>query len=372
MASIKSRASHLPIAGMVLGAVMCLNCPSRMMAAPETGDGQEIRKTVIADGIYQFTTLNDSYVEQLNSVVVVNERDVLVFDTNTRPSSARAILSEIRKITDKPVRYLVNSHHHPDHWSGNEVYAQAFGGLQIIATEQAREFMINIANMWAPRFSAQIKRARAAYDKAVSSGKQEDGSPLTEEQRRTAEADLRGQQSLLDETLKVHRTLPTLTYVDKLTMYDGGREFRFISVFGDAAGTTILYLPKERVVMTGDLIVLPFPSTNHVGKRIKVLQDLARLDVDIIIPGHGAALYDKSRVNLEIEFLQSVQGQVDGARLQGVDSLALEDILKVVNVDAFRAKFTHGDKDLVDSFNGYLRGVVGQATREVRGQEFNQ
>jgi hypothetical protein len=75
--------------------------------------GRDIRKIAIADGIYQFMTMRDAYVRQLNSVVIVNDNDVLVFDTDTRPSSARIILAEIRKITDKPVRYVVNSHHHP-------------------------------------------------------------------------------------------------------------------------------------------------------------------------------------------------------------------------------------------------------------------
>src|ERR1043165_1695320 len=91
-----------------------------------SGAGQDIRKTVIADNIYQFMTMRDSYVRLLNSIVIVNENDVLVFDTNTRPSRPRLILSEIRKITDKPVRFVVNSHWHPDNWSGNEVYAKAF------------------------------------------------------------------------------------------------------------------------------------------------------------------------------------------------------------------------------------------------------
>lgn len=78
-------------------------------------EGKVIQQTEVADGVYQFMTQRDSYVRMINSVAVVTDHDVLVFDTDTRPSTARRILAAIRKITNKPVRYIVNSHGHPDH-----------------------------------------------------------------------------------------------------------------------------------------------------------------------------------------------------------------------------------------------------------------
>jgi len=114
---------------------------SRPPMAPVT-----ISKTELAPGIYQFQVASDGYVEQLNCVAIVNDADVLVFDTTTRPSTARTILSELRKITPKPVRFVVNSHWHPDHWSGNEVFAEANPELEIIATEKERDFMLNLAS----------------------------------------------------------------------------------------------------------------------------------------------------------------------------------------------------------------------------------
>ena len=61
------------------------------------------------------------------------------------------------------------------------------------------------------------------------------------------------------ELMKVKRTYPTLTYIDKLTLHHGEREFRFMSVVGDAHGTTVLYLPKEKILVTGDAISYPIP-----------------------------------------------------------------------------------------------------------------
>ena len=128
-------------------------------------NGVAAQKLQIVEGIYQFITAPDGYVPNGNSVVIVNENDVLVFDTFARPSTARTVLTEIRKITDKPVRYVVNSHHHPDHWSGNQVYAQAFPNLEIIATEESRQLMLNIAKAWPPWWKANLARARLTSTK---------------------------------------------------------------------------------------------------------------------------------------------------------------------------------------------------------------
>src|SRR3984885_11915327 len=128
-------------------------CVALTLAVPSGAEnGVAVQKVQIADGVYQFITAPDGYVPNGNSVVIVNENDVLVFDTFTRPSTARAELAEIRKITDKPVRYVVNSHHHPDHWSGNEVFAEAFPNIEIIASEDTRQYMLTIAKAWPPVF----------------------------------------------------------------------------------------------------------------------------------------------------------------------------------------------------------------------------
>jgi hypothetical protein len=95
-------------------------------------------------------------------------------------------------------------------------------------------------------YSAELKRRQAEFEKEVSTGKQDDGKVLTTEQRDQDKDDLLNYKSFADKAASLHRTYPTLVYVDSLTFYHGGREFRFVSVTGDAKGTTVLYLPKEK------------------------------------------------------------------------------------------------------------------------------
>ena len=85
------------------------------------------QKIELAKGIYLFVSkpYGDVGLDG-NSIAILSSDGVLVFDTNGTPASSAAVLAEIRELTDQPVRYVVNSHWHWDHWYGTEVYTQAF------------------------------------------------------------------------------------------------------------------------------------------------------------------------------------------------------------------------------------------------------
>ncbi|MBW8768240.1 MAG: MBL fold metallo-hydrolase, partial [Gemmatimonadetes bacterium] len=94
----------------------------------------------IADGVYAFITPEErSSFQAGNSIAIVGDDGVLVFDTGNIPSMTKRQIGEIRRITDKPVRYVVNSHWHPDHTLGNAEYRAAFPGVTIIGTSATRE-----------------------------------------------------------------------------------------------------------------------------------------------------------------------------------------------------------------------------------------
>ena len=357
------------VSAVVIGLLVA--CPGFSSAdSSSAAPAVAVQRVQITEGIYQFITAPDGYVPNGNSIAIVNENDVLVFDTYSRPSTARTVLGEIRKITDKPVRYVVNSHHHPDHWSGNEVYAEAFPNLEIIATEESRQFMLNIAKAWPPLFANNLRKDQANLDHEISSGKNADGQLLTAQQRRLDEDDVRLERDFVAEAANVKRTYPTLTYTEKLTLYHGGREFRFMSMLGDAHGTTVLYLPKEKILLTGDLLFYPIPHFNFpISQEIKSLRMLGQFEANVIIPGHGPAWHDKEFLKLETELFESVVSQVIQAEQNGL--VTVDEIQKAVNVEPFRVKFTHDDKTLNDRFHRYVNRMIENASREARdGHKF--
>jgi glyoxylase-like metal-dependent hydrolase (beta-lactamase superfamily II) len=315
-----------------------------------------VTKAEIAPGIWQFTVESDGYVEQLNSVAIVDDSGVLVFDTTTRPSTARVIVAEIRKITSKPVRWVVNSHWHPDHWTGNEVFATAFPGLEIIATEQERDFMLNMSAIWPRNLPPQIEK----MTKELADNKE-----LTPQKRATEEMELQRAREMTAELVAAKRVYPTLTYTDQLTFHRGNREFRLMSVTGDAQGTTVLYLPREKILITGDAVSYPLPYyTPPLSKHSGSLRMLARLDADTIVPGHGPAFRDKNYMNLEADLMETVLKRVTQALREG--AVSIDDVNAKVNMDDFRERFARGDAEIASNFAIVTQGMIRKAYIEAR------
>src|SRR5258706_5835167 len=92
--------------------------------------GTAYRFEQIADGVYYATVTRPGLGS--NNVVVVNDTDVLIVDAGTSPAAARAFVDDVKKLTDKPIRYVVNTHWHYDHTAGNQIFGP---DVQIIATD---------------------------------------------------------------------------------------------------------------------------------------------------------------------------------------------------------------------------------------------
>ena len=216
-ASLNAIASLALIAGLA-GPAQALVPP----APPDT----TISKEMLADGIYLFRAPSDlDKWTATNAVVIVNDNDVTVFDSNSRLSTARAIIAEIKRITPKPVRTVINSHWHLDHWSGNDEYVKAFPGVQIIATTQTRDYMKRMpGKFYAYGLNNTVTRSRAALDSAIRTGKTSDGKALTVEERRKRETDIKETADFAAEVTATPRVLPTMAYRDSLVLYNGKRD----------------------------------------------------------------------------------------------------------------------------------------------------
>ena len=352
-------------------------CAGLLAGAPplsaEVAADTSLTTEVLGDGIYLFRAPSSLDLwTATNVVVIVNDQDVTVFDSNTRARTARMVIAEIRKITSKPVRTLINSHWHQDHWSGNDEYVKAFPGLQIVATTETRDYM---KRMGSPFFSqglnTSVARQRAALDTAIRTGKQRDGTPLTTEARQKAEKDIAETAAFATEVANVKRVLPTIAFSDSLVLWSGGREFRLMSVTGDATGSTVLYLPAEKILVMGDALVTqeegngPPPWTTNsyaITPWLNSLRGVERLDAKIVVPGQGPAFHDKAYLELTGDLFESIIDQVHAALERGL--VTLTEVQAAVNVDSIGRLYTPNAPEPDPRFKSLVSALVRKVHQE--------
>jgi cyclase len=328
----------------------------------------------LGNGVHVFRAPSDlDYWTSSNSVVIVNDQDVVVFDSPTRAVTAKAVIAEIRALTPKPVTVLINSHWHQDHWSGNDEYAKAFPGLRIVATEQTRDYMSRMpARFFVAEVENSSKRHRAELEAAATTGRLADGSPLTPEARASLQSALAVSEQAAAEVAALPRVLPNLVFRDEMRFWSGGREFRLLSATGDATASAVLFLPGSRILATGDVLVSPEdgkgppPWTTNSYSVTPWLESLRRLDAldpAAIVPGQGPSMHDKAYLERTIDLYAAIIGQVQAALARGL--VTQDEVQRVIDVDRIGLAYTP-DAGLSESFHSWVERLTRKAMQEAQ------
>jgi len=304
--------------------------------------------------------------------VIVNQDDVTVFDSFTRPATARMAIAEIRALTSKPVRTLINSHWHMDHWSGNDEFRKAFPGIQIITTAETRAYMTRMGSAFLiDGTRTALARSRDALATAIKTGRLSDGTALTDDLRRRQERDIDETSRFVDEVLAIPRVLPDVAFRDELTFWRGAREFRLFSMTGDATGSAVLYLPAERILVTGDVLVSPPDgqgpppwTTNSyaIAPWLTSLRRLETFDATVIVPGQGPSMRDKTYLRLTVQLFAGIIDGVHRALERGI--YRADDVVAAVNLDAIGRQYPVGQVGPDTPFAQVVARLVRKAAQE--------
>ena len=331
-------------------------------SVPAWADGiftPERQVTQLGEGIYEIRH-QDPYPGWVNgnTTVIIGEREVFVVDSCSMSADAREDIEQIRKWTNKPVRYLLNTHWHGDHNSGNKDYMDAFPAVAIIARRETREMIAESG----PTVPSDIIRDATAIQKklqqSMETGKGEDGKPLTDAQKEDVKAKLARVQRLFESARSYTVQLPTLEFDHELDIDLGNREVQVKYLGrGNTGGDALIYLPKEKILVTGDLLVHPveYAFDGYPADWIQTLKKMAQLDADTIVPGHGEILRDKVYLNQMIEVMTYIVNQIH-EQLRLKSDASLDEVKKAIDLKPFRQKIVGDDKDAGAFFN-YSVGV---------------
>lgn len=207
----------------------------------------EFRK--LAKDIYAF--LQPPLVWYSSAGVIIGERDVIVVDSLTNAAMTQSLRAEIRRVTDKPIRFLINTHSHADHVYTNHLFPEA----TVITTHRGRE-----------RTKAN-KKVQGKHDALFA--------------RLFSDVDFRGGRY----------TLQDMSFSGCLSFYQGEREVRVLELgAGHSESDVVVHLPGEKIVFCGDLFLNgmpPLPGEGQVTRTIANYKAIEALEADIYVAGHG-------------------------------------------------------------------------------------
>jgi cyclase len=208
----------------------------------------------ISERIYTYAGTKDPSIANSfgsNAGIIIGDKGVLVVDSLASSKEAQRLIGDLMKVTDKPIRYLVNTHSHFDHTLGNDDIASM--GAVIVAQENCGDNM------------------KAALPKVIANAK---AYGMSE-----------------DDAKAIKPAYPNATFGSKMRINLGGITVELIYPAPSHTNDSILvYVPEEYTVFAGDIMFTdyyPYMGEADVDGWIKALDALDGLDADKIVPGHG-------------------------------------------------------------------------------------
>lgn len=255
----------------------------------------------ISEHVWAYTAEGDP-----NTGIVIGDDAVLVADTQATPAMAADVVRRIREVTDKPIKYVVLTHYHAVRVLG----ATAYAPQQVIASEDT-------------------------YDLIVERGEQDKASEIGRFPRLFSNV----------ETVPDGLTWPTITFRGKMTLWLGKLRVELLQLGrGHTKGDTVVWLPQERALLSGDLVefgATPYAGDAYFGDWPSTLDRVEALQPRVLVPGRGAALTTPDDVSAGLQGTRDFIADVLSMVKEGV---AADKSLNAVYLDTYeklKPKYGH-------------------------------
>ena len=301
----------------------------------------------IADDVFAIIWQDiTQYPFEGNHLVVINDDDVFVVDANRTPSLADTVIAIVRRHTQKPIRYVVNTHWHADHVQGNAVYRRELPEVMIIGHP---ETVTGIDTVLVP-YIDEVRRDVAAARTQLAADATVDGEPFTDAQRKRAEGRLESleREETLYEAVELAR--PNVLVSDSMTIDGGDRQIKiFHPGPANTSGDLVVYIPEAGVLAVGDLVTKPFPllGWDSPGSWSRALDHLLGLDPQVVIPGHGELMRSMEYVELFRDLFRALSTQVRDGVERG---RSLEELQTTIDLEHFWREFAGDNERLFQGF----------------------
>jgi glyoxylase-like metal-dependent hydrolase (beta-lactamase superfamily II) len=231
------------------------------------------------------------------------------------------------------VKYVIDTHYHWDHAHGNQIFGP---DVQVIGHEYARQMLLtNVLE------SRSYRSFTDGVPAQVENLRQRVAAETNPAAKQKLEAQLAVQSAYAEALKEIKPTPPNLTYQTQMTLFRGDREIRLLFLGrGHTGGDTVVFLPRERIVSTGDLIVGNFPfmymGDSFLNEWPDTMEKVLALDFETIVPGHGDPFSDRQRVRHYQAYLRDLWTRAGQLKQQGVPA---EEAAKRVDLTSHKGNF---------------------------------
>lgn len=331
----------------------------------------------IAPGVHLLATPPEYRGAATGNITIIEQsRGVVVIDSGLTRADGRRAVDYVRSITRLPVTAVIYTHWHNDHPQGASEISAAWPRVRVISTAAtARTLrgarMLRYISLRPDERMETLFLNQAAG--SIANAQTQQRNPQLDEATRMRWA--RVERDMRQRTVDFRGTylvLPTETFTRELLLDDPVRPVRLIHPGrANTDGDAIAWLPNERIVVTGDIVVAPTPYGffSFPGDWLRALDRIRALGFRTLIPGHGEPQTDSVYIDRLTATLTDLRAQIAPLARQG---LSLEEVRQRVNWDAQRAVFgdTPRNRALFDAF--WLTPMTINTWREARNEPFEQ
>jgi cyclase len=269
-----------------------------------------------------------------NSAVFVGSKDVVVVDAHSKPSAAASLIRQIkREVTEKPVRYVINTHFHWDHTQGNHAFRVAEEKIDFIATTTTKQLMSDLA----------VSRVKASLEEA---------STRTDQLRTRAAASKSAAEKAFcaDQINQLERyraelqnyapELPTITFDQSYVIQDKAHDLH-LAFHGHAhtAGDLAVFCPQKRAVASGDVIhgFLPYIADGFPKAWPATIDSIGQLEFDHILPGHAFLQTGRGIMTNLRNYIEELTGKVEDGKSAGKSVAELQKTITVASLKSLQS-----------------------------------
>lgn len=313
---------------------------ARAAAPPDEDDLFDIQKA--AEGVY-FAHARPQTVINCNAAIFVRSKDVVVVDAHSKPSAAASIIRQIsRQVTDKPVRYVINTHFHWDHTQGNRAYTETGSKVDFIASSTTKQLMEQLA-------VARMKASADAVPQQIEALRHRAERSSSQAEKAFCAGEIRHLQAYLEDLKKNYElVLPTITFDNSYQLSDSAYDLH-LEFHGRShtAGDVFVFCPQRRAMATGDASHGWLPNIADGYPRLwpGTIDKVSHTDFKYQMGGHGPMQADRTVMTCQRNYIEELAEKVEAGKKTGA---SLEEIQAQLTVASLKSMQSNGYREFLE------------------------